>query len=819
VASSRIGSGNQSLGDVISSAYKNGPGLQLRSFARWASPGSSSGYSDTVGFTSGQIITGNSLNNEQLAAQIPAPAGQTVLIQESDLGYADITWWAEQYILAHHPTLIETNWHCDYLNGQAVVTYADGTKESFSPAGFNPEAKFLFAAYTLISGGTDGPVVPGSQVNLDANTAFPDTTGWTLVSNTLTPVTLVLANVTTQGMNTNTVFQKTTYLGIDPANPSRTHSTRQIITMVQTIVAQGGVPVTTRWYRIDTQELTNSVQSGLNIFIYPLGSGNAVLDAMFNAPANMGTFFPYIPVRIDNRMVSPTYQPNVYALAKRALKKATGGHFDDVVDKINDNASIGDIDYAYIVFGVSVNVAELASKKYLWAFFESILDSASFPHHEYTQFKAQWAIAQASQLAYNDWVLAHGGLGSSQPAPAIAPFPSLPTQSIEIKTSKTSNINFDMKISWNGIVDTFGAGLADPAHKAGDIWWKINGADVFQKTIRTSQDPSVPPFVTSYQVSSVTLYWQVDDNNWKAFTLYGLVHQNFVYNGKSVDIGITDAIRDTEESGFIIPLHEEIYRSMSIVDATQMSTACCYLVFNCYQVVKQKWYQTGIFTVIMIIIIIVITYLTWGAGTGPALQAYGAIGAAIGLTGTAAIIAGMAITMIASMILLQVIGMAAKSLFGDKVGAIVQAVAAVVMIVYGAGVANGGGWTEGLSSLTSPQNILAITNAVGNGIVEYEQAEIKDVLKQTQDMLDQYNTQMKGVADQYADVLGNDMGSIDPLTLTDSTVGSLRAFTPEPPSVFLNRTLMTGSDIAELNSTLIANFAALTLDINQTLSI
>jgi hypothetical protein len=78
---------------------------------------------------------------------------------------------------------------------------------------------------------------------------------------------------------------------------------------------------------------------------------------------------------------------------------------------------------------------------------------------------------------------------------------------------------------------------------------------------------------------------------------------------------------------------------------------------------------------------------------------------------------------------------------------------------------------------------------------------------------------MKGVADQYADVLGNDMGSIDPLTLTDSTVGSLRAFTPEPPSVFLNRTLMTGSDIAELNSTLIANFAALTLDINQTLSI
>jgi hypothetical protein len=51
-------------------------------------------------------------------------------------------------------------------------------------------------------------------------------------------------------------------------------------------------------------------------------------------------------------------------------------------------------------------------------------------------------------------------------------------------------------------------------------------------------------------------------------------------------------------------------------------------------------------------------------------------------------------------------------------------------------------------------------------------------------------------------------------------VGSLRqlpTLTLEPPSTFLNRTLMTGSDIAELTSTLITQYTSLTLDMNQNL--
>lgn len=825
VASAVIGETyTQTVVDSVRTAYRNGPGMTYRQFYRWAS--GSSGYNAKVGFVTGSLVTGDSLNNDTLATQIQAslgaPGGYSVAIQQSTLGYADITWWAEQYLLENNPSAVNTAWTCDYVNGQAVITYANGSTVSFTPAGFNPDTKYIFAGYTLNSGKASGSLVTGSVVNLDATTAFPDTTSWTLDSSTVTPVTLALSNMTTQGMNTTSVFEKTTYLGIDPANPNRTHATRQVMTQVQSISAVNGQPVTTRWYRIDTQDVTIYTQSNLQIFIYPQGSGNATLDAMFNPPADMGTFFPYIPIRIDNKMVSDTYEPDVYAMAKKAYYRLTAKQFDDLVKQINTNQSIGDIDYCYMVFGVSVNVAEITAKKYIYSFFEAIMNSASFTHHAYSQFKTKWAAAEAAQETYNAWAQSNaGGTTNTSTPPPLPTFPTLPVQSIQIKSDKKTNINFDMLISWNGVESSIGTGLVDSTHKAGDIWWVVNGADTFTQSISTlNNDTSAVSldFAQAYQISNVTLYWQVDSNNWKALNIYGLKHQNFIYQGKSVDIAITDALKDTEESGFIIPLNEQIFQSMSLKDATQMATANTYLVFNCYQVVKKKWYQSWWFSVILIIIIIVITICTLGSGTGPAASFYGAIGSAIGLTGMAAVIAGMLITMAASMILLQIVGYIATAIFGAKVGAIIQTIAAVCLIVFGSYEMNGANWGATLNSLTSPQTILSLTSAVSDGANKYLGAEAQDIYGETQTMMDQYNASMKSVSDTYAYVLGSDPAAFNALQLTDDpTAVTGISHTYEPSETFLNRTLMTGTDISELDSALITKFTSLTLDIHQNL--
>lgn len=818
VVSGLIGSSGQSISDTIRNAYLHGPGMQLRSFSKWAA--GSSGYNDVVGVVTSQLITGDSLDSSVLAQQIPAPAGFSVTVQSSDLGIADITWWAEQWILHFKPQLIETNWHADYLMGQCYITYADRSVDVFVPVGFDPNGRYIFAAYNLTTGKAAGAVVLGTTVNLDATTPFPSTVDWTVVSNTMTPVTVVLANGSVQGINTVTVFEKTTYLGIDPANPTRTHSLRQIATQVQSVAAVGGVPKTTRQYRIDTQDVTNATQSNLNIFIYPFGSGNAVLDAMFAAPLDMGAFFPYIPIRVDDKFIGTGYQPEVYAMAKKGYKRATSGDFDDLISKVADNASLGDIDYAYVVFGVSLNVAEIASKKYIFAFFQAMMESQSFSLHAYTKFKTQWAAAAASQEAYGAWLVANGGLNTNgASAPKILGFPVLPSQAIGISTSKPSNMNYEIQVSWNGIESSFGAGMKSPDHGVGDIWFVVNGADTFTQNLYVTRDSGTSVFSDSFQVSNVTLYYQKDDNNWSALTLYGLLHKNLIYNGKAVETSVIDALNDTGESGFIIPLHEQIFRDMSLTDATQMSTACVYLVFNCYQIVKQKWYQTFIFQIIVIIIIIIITIVTWGTGTGPSIAGYAAIGTALGFEGLAAVLIGLAVSMVAAMVLSKILGLLANVIFGDKVGAIVGAIATVVVMVVGGNLVNGGDWTTAVSSLTEPKNLIQLTTAVGKGVAQYEQLEVIDLVKQTQDELDQYNGSMQTISDLYAKNIGSDGGIIDPLGLTDSANSNPQGvFVAEPPDTFLNRTLMTGSDIAELTTTLITEFTSLTLDISQNLS-
>ena len=98
------------------------------------------------------------------------------------------------------------------------------------------------------------------------------------------------------------------------------------------------------------------------------------------------------------------------------------------------------------------------------------------------------------------------------------------------------------------------------------------------------------------------------------YTIRGLKHKNTIYKGKGVSISSKDAMNDNDESGFVIPLHEEVFREMSLVNATQSSFANSYLLINCYEVVKQKWYQTGAFKIVLIIVVIIISVFTYGAG-------------------------------------------------------------------------------------------------------------------------------------------------------------------------------------------------------------
>jgi hypothetical protein len=181
-------------------------------------------------------------------------------------------------------------------------------------------------------------------------------------------------------------------------------------------------------------------------------------------------------------------------------------------------------------------------------------------------------------------------------------------------------------------------------------------------------------FSTIKPTQYVVINWQVDLTTWKKITIHDLTYKNFIYGSLAVIYTGKEAVESTEESGFIIPLHEGIYKSMGRKHNTQMATACCFLVFNSYLEVKQKWYQTKLFKVLLIVVIVVITIIAPPAG-GAATKAAMATGEFLGLSGTAALIAGFIVNFVAAAIVTNLIMKAATHVFGVKIGTIIGTIA------------------------------------------------------------------------------------------------------------------------------------------------
>lgn len=843
-----------SLGEAIISSYLNGPGITLRSYGRW---GRTSGYNAQIGQTAGTLWLGNSIDHAQLAQLIPHGSNETVILQTAEIGNADYTYWADRYMSQNHPGVLDTDYTVDFneeLN-LIAIQLQNGSIETFTPADFDPNAKYLYASYTIQKGQEIGPLVPGSPVSVPPSGSFPPTTDWQAVSSDVvvaseTLTTTVTTTVTysddtpeEETVETSSVdedyevsekvWEKTEYKG-PTLTGDRVWSERSVMTQnsdMEVVITtttteeeeeiEDGVTKTTtvvtvteslrplRSYQIDKQEIILTSWSNVRILIYKQNSGNPGYDAMFVLPAQVGTFLPFIPIRLNNRMVSDSYFDDIYPMAKKAMKKSIGGNFDEIVQKVEDNEKIGDIDYAYAVFGVSLNTKEDASKRYIYEFFQEIMNGQDLSGSSYRIWRVQWLAAKASVTAWMEWKAAQEDPSSDlygEPEPEKLPYPDPPSYMVQVTSAARQSIDYNMTIYWAGIDETIGSGLRKPDAKVGELWFEMLGTEEFEEEIYTVGEGVS---YVAYQMDTIRLNWQVDRDTWRCVEVYGLNHRNMIYGGKSVDITAAEALADPEESGFIIPLHEGIYRRMPIKDATQMATACCYLVFNCYQVVKQKWYQTGIFKILLIVVAIAITIYFGGAGATSVglLGANAVVGASLGFTGLAATIAGAVANAVAAMVLTQILTTASNAIFGEGVGSIVGAIASVVAIQAGTAMFNGGSMSAAFGDLMKAENLLKLTMATGNGVSEYMKAGAQNIALKTQEVMQDYAQQSEAISNQYEELIGYGRGLINPMMLTDSIEGPVI----ESPSTFFSRTLLTGSEVAGISMDMIRNHSSITL--------
>lgn len=775
---------SRSLGSIISRSYLNGSGIKLRNYAQWAE---SSGYNALIGKATGSLSTLTSIDLSVVQTNLPVVPNYTSDVKNASILKNTVLPAAIGYIRYNYFNLLNTAWEADYANGEVTITFEDTTTDSFSYT-LDSELRFIVGAYDLT--GTNF-IDPSSIINTTHEvTVFDSTSGFVEVSNSVVSTQVTLDNkvivtktysdttpseVTTSYVfrenvsrdfvvteyqssviHDNTELRKThdrvdrndevTYIKSYPSTPTSSVTTSEVI---------GGVTVTTVTDTYNSVALEKKVTFLSNyLFVeldirlnnwysYAYGNGSTTLDSVIDGEyeESLGDFFPIVPLRINNQSVNESNFPDLVPFVKRALYKQTGRDtYSKLLTSIEDNPDIGDLDYVYNVIAVSLNTDELVGKKYLFNFFDTLRQVTSGnPNAE---------------------------------------------KKVTVK-STNMGINYHIDIVWKSIVKTQGTGLYSPTSVSNTI--TVDSLSMYPNT-----SGSTASWLNSIIGKEHTVFkyvWQKTENEWECLEIDSLMYYNNVYSGKKVTVSAYNALVDSEESDFLVPISVNLYNQLSTVDSTQLATSCSYLLINVYERKKKKWYQTGLFKVVLVVLAVVITVYTGGLGASSVgvLGTNISVGASLGFQGLAAVLVGAAVNALAGIIVMQVISRASVALFGKELGAVISTVVSLGMNMALSG--------KTLSDMLNANTLITLTKAAGDGYQAYLNNKYQEVQDSILDLQKREKDFLKLVGDK-SKLLFSDT-EVDMLSVMEAKRRSNVIYS-ETPDEFFMRTTLDGSTIVDM---------------------
>lgn len=483
------------------------------------------------------------------------------------------------------------------------------------------------------------------------------------------------------------------------------------------------------------QAIVRQADGNIVIWKYLIGSGTyPTLDALTHLTfSGTGEYFPFIPFRANKQnLTAVELQETPEYLSTVKLMQKMNMDYQAISDQIHANPDINDVQQAILTLAVPGDTSNQADLEYLYRFF------AGF----------------AKQFSPKDFTLAVNTQGYIPP-PA------------NTTLLRWADAGFEMRLSVMSIRGRLKIGSVTQAGK----YILIKDTFTYTQSERNPgfrrNDANSEEYREVTKTAPIFRYcYQENAHVYRMIEVIGATAEYPISGKYSTEF-------DSDEDQFVVPVNLEYVRLMPWKTRREFYLRNLNFIFNAKVIQKLKWYETGIFKVIVsaAAFVAAVFGLVELSATLAELVAAASISAAIATAGT----------YLAKILLLKLLGILIVKAVGPELALLTEAIMFALMLGQ-----SGGG--AGLPSLPSVETLMAMVSGLQDAI----QSELRDQFAkynaESQSFLEDAQLKMEEL-EQFRKDLNLDLLD-SPFTDRYKLPFSLPYETPEN---FYNRTIHTGN--------------------------
>jgi hypothetical protein len=485
-----------------------------------------------------------------------------------------------------------------------------------------------------------------------------------------------------------------------------------------------------------------TVQGVVKYFFY-LGDDPTYESLLVDDSEPESLYFPVVPfirdgvdLSDDSKKGTDLYKSCVGLCNRINIKYA------DIGANIQENPDIDGVDHAYMILAVPIQTEAKASQEYLFEYFYHLAQTQVYTKSD-----------------FDAWEINPSGILTPPPINIIT---------IKETENNSGDLgNFHIELGFNYIETETVTG---------------NLGKVKTVTRETVLNPRGETDTYAYETSYMIWRKQVTSTEYVELRVVGLKHINYIYGEHTIDTSLEDSLSEDNDD-FNLPLQLTALNSLTLLRQTDLMNDAIRLCFNSIETVKLKWYQTGVFKALIIIVAAVIT--VWTAGSGGQALAW-----AMAITGSTSIALNFAVAVIITAAINVGIGNLLNQIGIDKIE--------ILRLIYTAYQIYEGDFSELTGDLA-----LLLVSGIKQGLDFYVKNRQYDIMSDY-DQLKAEQEAQQAELDELIQTFPTDV-YIDPMAFVDAS-GSLVGAN-ESPEDYYNRTIHTGN-VGALMISQIENFVA-----------